>query len=324
MHSGIRVDNIDPTRPPAGRPLRPCQRALGQEHRDPGRPRPLWLFRHAPRRRPRSSCATSSRRRARPTRTERPAAASRRLVRGQGRRPLPLVHGRGNVEARRPHGLQDLLDDIAALTDTAQLPAMLGTLAHAGGVEGPSRPYVNTDDRQSDRYVVYLNQGGLGLPDESYYREERHAETRAAYLAHVAQMLTLAGRPTRRPRRGGSWPWRPGSPAGTWTTSPTATPSRPTPCSPPRARRAHAALRLGRVCRRWAGSRARPRRGGRPPARLPDAASTTPWPRSHRGLARLADLAHAPRLRALPARQAFVEENFDFYGRTLAGTPAAA
>ena len=45
------------------------------------------------------------------------------------------------------------------------------------------------------RYVVYLEQAGLGLPDESYYREEQHAATRAAYVGHVERMLALAGWP---------------------------------------------------------------------------------------------------------------------------------
>ena len=34
---------------------------------------------------------------------------------------------------------------------------------------------------------------GLGLPDESYYREEKYAEFREAYLPFIAKMLQLAG-----------------------------------------------------------------------------------------------------------------------------------
>ena len=36
-------------------------------------------------------------------------------------------------------------------------------------------------------------QGGLGLPDEAYYREDAFAELRAKYVAHVAAMLRLVG-----------------------------------------------------------------------------------------------------------------------------------
>ena len=53
--------------------------------------------------------------------------------------------------------------------------------------------YVNTDDRRSDRYIVNVVQGGLGLPDEAYYRDESFAEVRTKYATHVAAMLGLAG-----------------------------------------------------------------------------------------------------------------------------------
>ena len=52
--------------------------------------------------------------------------------------------------------------------------------------------YIDTDDRNSDRYVVNLLQGGLGLPDESYYREEKFAEIRTAYVAYLEKMFALA------------------------------------------------------------------------------------------------------------------------------------
>jgi putative endopeptidase len=36
-------------------------------------------------------------------------------------------------------------------------------------------------------------QGGLGLPDESYYRDDKFADIRTAYVSHLERMLTLAG-----------------------------------------------------------------------------------------------------------------------------------
>ncbi len=41
--------------------------------------------------------------------------------------------------------------------------------------------------------MVFLEQSGLGLPDESYYREERFADIRAKYREFVAAMFPLAG-----------------------------------------------------------------------------------------------------------------------------------
>jgi putative endopeptidase len=60
----------------------------------------------------------------------------------------------------------------------------------AGGVVGF---YVDNDAKEPTRYAVHLVQGGLGLPDEAYYRDPQYAEVLAAYRPHVARMLSLAG-----------------------------------------------------------------------------------------------------------------------------------
>jgi putative endopeptidase len=51
--------------------------------------------------------------------------------------------------------------------------------------------YVDTDSKDSTRYLVHLSQSGIGLPDESYYRDEQHAEVLAAYPGHIARMFGL-------------------------------------------------------------------------------------------------------------------------------------
>ncbi|WP_405055715.1 peptidase M13 [Kribbella sp. NBC_01505] len=80
------------------------------------------------------------------------------------------------------------------VTDTAELVEVLGKL-ELEGVSGVFRVWVDSDAKKSDQYVVYVMQGGLSLPDESYYREDSFAEKRTAFVAHVARMLELAGRP---------------------------------------------------------------------------------------------------------------------------------
>ena len=42
---------------------------------------------------------------------------------------------------------------------------------------------------------MHLIQSGLGLPDESYYREDSYAEIRTAYVAHLARLAELVGLP---------------------------------------------------------------------------------------------------------------------------------
>jgi len=93
-------------------------------------------------------------------------------------------------------GAQPVLDDLAAIeavSDTSGLLQLLGQLER-GGVVGAVGSHVETDDRNSERYVVNVRQGGLGLPDESYYRDDTFAEVRDAYVDHVAAMLRLVGR----------------------------------------------------------------------------------------------------------------------------------
>ena len=93
--------------------------------------------------------------------------------------------------ARR--GVGPLLDELAAV-DAAQtreeLAAVLGRLQRCG-VGGGTGLYIDTDAKDSTRYLVHLNQSGLGLPDESYYREEQHAEILGAYPQHIAAMFAL-------------------------------------------------------------------------------------------------------------------------------------
>jgi putative endopeptidase len=98
------------------------------------------------------------------------------------------------IEALGVSPLAGELAAVDAVTDLDGLVRRLGAFERSG-VGGPFAYWVDTDAGASDTYVVHVTQSGLGLPDESYYREEQHAEIRAAYRAHVATMLELAGRP---------------------------------------------------------------------------------------------------------------------------------
>jgi putative endopeptidase len=90
-------------------------------------------------------------------------------------------------------GVAPLLEELAAI-DAAETPdalaAVLGALQRTG-VGGGTGVYVDTDSKDSTRYLLHFTQSGLGLPDESYYRDERHAEILAAYPRHIAAMWAL-------------------------------------------------------------------------------------------------------------------------------------
>ncbi|MGH4031554.1 M13 family metallopeptidase [Actinomycetota bacterium Odt1-20B] len=84
-----------------------------------------------------------------------------------------------------------LIEEVAGLRDLKDLAAFLGRFERVGG-SGLFGTYIDTDDRDSDRYLFNILQGGLGLPDESYYRDEKFAEIREAYVGYLTQLLTLA------------------------------------------------------------------------------------------------------------------------------------
>ncbi|MDT5359411.1 MAG: putative endopeptidase [Mycobacterium sp.] len=90
-------------------------------------------------------------------------------------------------------GLRPLLDELAtidAAPSAEALTAVLGGLQRTG-VSGGTGVYIDTDSKNSTRYLVHLSQSGLGLPDESYYRDPQHAEILAAYPGHIARMFAL-------------------------------------------------------------------------------------------------------------------------------------
>ena len=88
--------------------------------------------------------------------------------------------------------LGDDLAAVAAIDDLASLVFRIGSLERLG-VSGFLQAFVDNDPGDPERYLVFLEQGGLGLPDEEYYRAEKFAEIRTAYRAHLERMLGMAG-----------------------------------------------------------------------------------------------------------------------------------
>lgn len=84
------------------------------------------------------------------------------------------------------------LERVAAIEDLAGLLTVIGDLEREG-VGGLLGLYVEPDPGSPDRYVPFLLQGGITLPDESYYRLPNFDELRVAYRAHIERMLELAG-----------------------------------------------------------------------------------------------------------------------------------
>src|SRR3546814_2102248 len=75
--------------------------------------------------------------------------------------------------------------------------ALLAAKANRNGVDGPFGAFVGQDDKDPGTYILSFYQSGLGMPDRDYYldQSDRMKQTRAAYVAHLEKMFTLAGEP---------------------------------------------------------------------------------------------------------------------------------
>ncbi|MDF8264599.1 M13 family metallopeptidase [Luteipulveratus flavus] len=88
--------------------------------------------------------------------------------------------------------LADDLSRIEAVGTPADVLRVVGELQRTG-VSGFVGFYSIADAKDPQRNVLYVLQDGIGLPDESYYREDQHAEVREQYVAHMGRLLGLAG-----------------------------------------------------------------------------------------------------------------------------------
>ncbi|PJK04016.1 peptidase M13 [Lysobacteraceae bacterium NML71-0210] len=96
------------------------------------------------------------------------------------------------VEAQGLAPLKPSLDEIAQIADKRQMAEWMGRAnTHFGG--SFFAVGVSDDQRDPERYTLYLSQSGLGLGDRQMYLEARFAPQRARYQQYLAQMLGLIG-----------------------------------------------------------------------------------------------------------------------------------
>jgi putative endopeptidase len=218
-------------------------------------------------------------------------------------------------------GSRPISETLEAALAVSSIPELLETLGRLGrqGVGGLYRLFVRTDPGNPQRYLVFFQQSAISLPDERYYREERFAGVRDAFVVHVQRMFELAGLPDadRAARRvfeletavaGHHWDNVASRDSEktynlfTWAD----------------------ALSQGPDLRGWLTAM-------HPPASAFDEVVLR-QPSFSTGLASLLTEEHVPAWRDWLCWQvihsaagylsdAFVQEDFDFYGRTLSGTP---
>ncbi len=77
-------------------------------------------------------------------------------------------------------------------TDKTELLRQMAR-AEKRGVAGLWQMFIDNDPGQPDRYIAFVEQGGLSLPDESYYRLDDFAEIRDAFVRHLSRVADLLG-----------------------------------------------------------------------------------------------------------------------------------
>jgi predicted metalloendopeptidase len=97
-------------------------------------------------------------------------------------------------------GLQPLAAEFARIDGLRHKSDIAALLAHYNeiGVRMPYGASVGQDARDSTKYVVGINQGGLGLPDRDYYlqNDAKLVQIRGQYRQHIENMLRLAAHAT--------------------------------------------------------------------------------------------------------------------------------
>jgi len=101
------------------------------------------------------------------------------------------------IEAAGIKPIQPELDRIAAIANLAQLQ---DEAAHLQG-QGTRVLFSfgsEQDDKNSQQVIGAARQGGLGLPDRDYYTkdDDKSKQLRDQYLQHIAKMMELAGDPS--------------------------------------------------------------------------------------------------------------------------------
>jgi putative endopeptidase len=103
-----------------------------------------------------------------------------------------------NTAAIESNGLTPLkpaLEEISTFSDSKKLANLMGELLDGGNAAPLFQFGVSQDDRDSSKQIAQTAQGGLSLPDRDYYLSDspRFQKIREEYVAHVTKMFELAG-----------------------------------------------------------------------------------------------------------------------------------
>ena len=98
------------------------------------------------------------------------------------------------TEKRGLEPLEELLQELEEVSTTEEYIELTAAWK-SFGISSFNSIYVGQDDKNSSEYITFLSQGGLGLPDVSYYTntDQKAVEIQESYKAYMAQILEMAG-----------------------------------------------------------------------------------------------------------------------------------
>jgi len=99
--------------------------------------------------------------------------------------------------ALNKNGINDIKPELSKIDRIQNLNGLIAEVAYIHTVS--ANPlfnfYVTQDDKNSSKYQVYITQGGLSMPDRSYYvdMDAKTKEIRNKFVQHVGNMFVIMG-----------------------------------------------------------------------------------------------------------------------------------
>lgn len=100
-----------------------------------------------------------------------------------------------DLDVRGKFGLQTIqpeLDEVSRINSKKDIVRTIGE-QHKMGISSLFNFGVGQDLKNVDYHIVYVSQGGLGLPNKDYYLTEDKKEIKRQYLGHIMESFKLLG-----------------------------------------------------------------------------------------------------------------------------------
>lgn len=102
-----------------------------------------------------------------------------------------------NLKRRNQLGIkpiESLINDVKEVDSMDAMGRVMGKL-HRFGIATPIGLYVSVDARNSDRYITYIDQSGITLPDRDYYLQDepQYVKLRKELAVYATDLLNAVG-----------------------------------------------------------------------------------------------------------------------------------